>query len=139
MSEVHTGKLTSGERIELTRAIMGILDAWGMDAKQQVELLNLPPKTPTRALRRYREDTPFPQTNEVDERLEHIVGIVDALRTTYPHNPMMGNLWMKQKNKQFQDRSPLRVMIEEGLDGIMRIRAHLDCAYDWFNDTHSRS
>lgn len=137
MSEVHTGKLSAVERIELTRAIMGILDAWGMNAKQQVELLNLPPKTPTRALRRYREDTPFPQTNEVDERLEHIVGIVDALRTTYPHNPSMGNLWMNQSNKKFQDRSPLHVMVEEGLDGIMRVRSHLDCAYDWFNDQRS--
>jgi len=137
MSEVHTGKLSSVERVELTRVIMSILDSWGMNAQQQVELLNLPPKTPTRALRRYRENTPFPQTNEVDERLEHIVGIVDALRTTYPHNPSMGALWMKQRNKQFEDRAPLRVMVDEGLDGIMRIRAHLDCAYDWFNDSRS--
>jgi hypothetical protein len=42
---------------------------------------------------------------------------------------------MKQVNKQFQDRTPLRVMVDDGLDGIMRIRAHLDCAYDWFNDS----
>jgi len=28
-------------------------------------------------------------------------------------------------------------MVDEGLDGIMRIRAHLDCAYDWFNDSRS--
>jgi hypothetical protein len=49
----------------------------------------------------------------------------------------MGNLWMKQRNKKFQDRSPLHVMVEEGLDGIMRVRSHLDCAYDWFNDQRS--
>lgn len=139
MSDEHTGKMTQQERIDLTRAIMAILDSWGMSARQQACLLDLPPRTPTRALRRYREDTPFPQTDEVDIRLEHIVGIADALRTTYPHNPPMGKLWMKQPNRRFQERSPLNVMVEDGLDGIMKVRTHLDCSYDWFNDGKQRA
>ena len=125
--------MSRNERTELTRAIMGILDGWGMTARQQMVLLCLPPKTPSRALRRYREDTPFPESGDVDVRLEHIVGIADALRTTYPHNNSMGSLWLRQKNKRFDERAPLAIMIEDGIPGIERIRAHLDCAYDWFN------
>jgi hypothetical protein len=120
-------------RAELARAIMSILDKWGLDAAQQVELLNLPDKTPTRMLRRYRDDTPFPDTREVNERVEHIIGIADALRTTYPHNPSMGLVWMKQKNKRFSRRAPVHVMVEDGLEGLVAVRCHLDCTYDWFN------
>ena len=86
------------ERAALARGIMSILDKWGLSATEQVKLLNLPEKTPTRMLRRFRDDTPFPDIKEVNERLEHIIGIADALRTTYPHNPSMGLIWMKQKN-----------------------------------------
>lgn len=123
--------MTSDEQIELTRAIMGILDSWGMSASDTVALLALPPKTPTRALRRYRDNTAFPDTDDVRERLDHIVGIYDALRTTYPHNPSMGAIWMKQRNSRFNDRAPLRVMLEEGLPGMLKVRIHLDCTYDW--------
>ena len=90
--------LSNDERVELTRTIMSVLDGWGMNAAQQVALLDLPPKTPTRALRKYRETTPFPETEAVNARLQHLVGIIDALRTTYPHNPAMGKIWMRQKN-----------------------------------------
>jgi hypothetical protein len=121
------------ERAALARGIMSILDKWGLSATEQVKLLNLPEKTPTRMLRRFRDDTPFPDIKQVNERLEHIIGIADALRTTYPHNPSMGLIWMKQKNKRFQRRAPVSVMVEDGLDGIIAVRSHLDCAFDWFN------
>ena len=124
--------LSVEDRNSLTKAIMNILDNWGMQAAEQVAILDLPDKTPKRMLRRYREDTPFPDTPEVMKRLEHIIGIADALRTTYPHNPMMGSIWMRRKNDRFQSKSPLQLISEEGLNGILRIRTHLDCSFDWF-------
>ena len=123
--------MNHAEQVELTQAIMGILDSWGLPAAQQIILLALPEKTPTRALRRYRDSTPFPDTSAVRERLEHIVGIYDALRTTYPHNPSMGAMWIKQPNRRFEDRSPLRAMVDDGMPGILKVRAHLDCTFDW--------
>lgn len=133
MSGSTDKSLNPEERAALARGIMSILDKWGLSASDQVRLLNLPDKTPTRMLRRYRDDTPLPNTREVNERVEHIIGIADALRTSYPHNPSMGLVWMKQKNKRFQRRAPVSVMVEDGLDGIVAIRSHLDCAFDWFN------
>ena len=124
--------LSVEDRNSLTKAIMNILDTWGMQAAEQVAILDLPDKTPKRMLRRYREDTPFPDTPEVMKRLEHIIGIADALRTTYPHNPAMGNIWMRRSNDRFQNKSPLQLICDEGLDGILKIRTHLDCSFDWF-------
>ncbi|MEJ2143021.1 MAG: DUF2384 domain-containing protein [Gammaproteobacteria bacterium] len=133
MSEISKDQaLSIDDRNSLTKAIMNILDAWGMQAAEQVAILDLPEKTPKRMLRRYREDTPFPDTPEVMKRLEHIIGIADALRTTYPHNPAMGAIWMRRSNNRFQNKSPLQLIFEEGLDGILKIRTHLDCSFDWF-------
>ena len=133
MSDSTDTSVSQEDRAALARGIMSILDKWGLCASDQVSLLNLPDKTPTRMLRRYRDDTPLPDTREVNERIEHIIGIADALRTSYPHNPSMGLVWMKQKNKRFQRRAPVSVMVEDGLDGIVTVRSHLDCAFDWFN------
>jgi hypothetical protein len=85
-------------------------------------------------LRRYRDDTPFPDIKTVNDRIGHILGIADALRTSWPHNPSMGLIWMKQKNSRFDKRRPVNIMTEDGLDGIVQIRCHLDCSYDWFNE-----
>lgn len=123
--------LSPDEEVQLTVQIMQILDDWGMTSQEIIELLALPGKTPARALRRYRENTAFPMTAEVLERLEHIVGITDALRTSYPHNPQMGKLWIRQKSKKLNNQIPLQIIIENGLEGIVEIRKHLDCSYDW--------
>ena len=123
--------MTQDEQITLTTNIMGILDGWGMSSAEIISLLALPDKTPTRALRRYRENTPFPVSAEVEERIEHILGITDALRTSYPHNPQMGKIWIRQRSKKLKNKIPLQIIIENGLEGIVEIRQHLDCSYDW--------
>ncbi len=123
--------MTVDEQIILTVRIMEILDGWGMSSAEIISLIALPEKTPTRALRRYRKNTPFPVSPELEERLEHIIGITDALRTSYPHNPNMGKIWIRQRSKKLKNQIPLQIIIENGLEGIIEIRKHLDCSYDW--------
>lgn len=119
------------ECVSLARMIMGILDGWGLNGDAIMSVLALPKGVPLRALRRYRENTPFPDDVAVYQRIEHIIGIADALRTTYPHNPPMGILWLRQSNRRFQDRPPLQLIVENGLQGLLEVRQHLDCSYDW--------
>lgn len=119
------------EMLEFTRSIMVILDDWKLSGPAIMELLALPKGTPVRVLRRYRENTPFPNDVKVLERLTHIVGIAEALRTSYPHNPAMTSIWLNQKSKKFNNKIPLQIMTENGLDGLEEVRSHLDCAYDW--------
>ena len=126
--------MNKDDQLALTQAVMAILDGWGLSAEAQMLLLNLPKGTPARALRKYREHTPFPDDQNVMQRLEQIVGIADALRTSYPHNPAMGTMWLQQRNNRFKDRAPLSVMVEEGLEGLLAVRMHLDCSYDWHLD-----
>jgi hypothetical protein len=126
-----TQKMNLEDRIALTRAVVGLLDSWGLGAAEQIALLALPEGTRPGAVRQFRQSTPFPESEQVTERIEHLIGIADALRTSYPHNAHMGNIWMNRANHRFDNRTPLRAMLEDGLGGIIAVRTHLDCAYDW--------
>lgn len=126
--------MNNEDQLALTQAVMAILDDWGLSAEAQMLLLSLPKGTPTRALRKYREHSAFPDDVAVMQKLEQIIGIADALRTSYPHNPAMGTMWLQQRNNRFQDRAPLSVMVDDGLEGLLAVRMHLDCSYDWHLD-----
>jgi len=123
--------LSKEDDLSLTKMIMGILDSWGLNTRQQHQFLAFSKKVPVRGMRRFQEDRAFPDEEAVKQRVEHIVGIHHALHTTYPHNPAMGPLWIKTVNKRFNNQSPIKVMLDEGLAGVVRVRTHLDCAYDW--------
>lgn len=122
------------DQLALTQAVMAILDSWQLSVEAQMLILDLPKGTPSRALRKYREHTPFPDEQGVMQRLEQIIGIADALRTSYPHNPAMGAIWLQKKSDRFENRAPLSVMVEGGLEGLLEVRMHLDCSYDWHLD-----
>ena len=124
-------KMNLEDRITVARAIINMLDSWGVSAAHQVALLALPTGTRPGAIRQFRQSTPFPEDAGVMERIEHLVGIADALRTSYPRNAYMGSIWMNKINHRFDNRTPLAAMLEDGLGGIIAVRTHLDCAYDW--------
>ncbi len=119
------------DQVAATRVIINILDTWGLRDSDQVAVLGLPEGTPSRAVRRYRQDTPLPQDPRVTERVEHLVGIAEALRTTFPRNANMGPQWMNEPHRRFNQRTPVATIVEDGLGGLIAVRAHLDCTFAW--------
>jgi uncharacterized protein (DUF2384 family) len=119
------------DRVAVTRIIIGILDSWGLSDSQQLVVLGLPDGTPVRAVRRYRDQTALPDDEGVMQRVEHVAGIAEALRTTFPRNANMGPQWMREPHRRFDRRSPLQIIVEGGLSGLIAVRAHLDCAFAW--------
>ncbi|EDN66090.1 conserved hypothetical protein [Beggiatoa sp. PS] len=128
---MQTQNLSLTKRIALTHIVMDVLEHWKVAAKDQIEILDLPKGTRTRTLRRYHEDTPLPEESNIMERVEHLLGIAEALRTTYPTNYDMTSRWINTSHRRFDNHSPLETMIKEGLDGLTSVRIHLDCAYAW--------
>ena len=118
-------------QVLMTQKIMINLDEWGLSAADQVSVLDLPEGTRTRKLRAYHEDTPFPEDPNVEYRVVRLMGIIDALRTMFPKNPLMGHRWMKTPHKRFQNRTPLQTMLEDGGEGVTAVLAELDCTYAW--------
>ena len=120
---------TEDPRMRMTRYIMGLLESWELNAAQQVDILALPEGTRRRVLRSYRDDTPLPDTGDVNQRVEHLLAIDDALHTTYPHSNKMGQLWMHRGHRRFKQRTPVNTIIEDGLQGLVSVRMHLDCSW----------
>jgi hypothetical protein len=123
-----------------TLAIMDLLNnSWSISEKDQIVLLGLPAKTKNRHLQRYVKGETLPQNQDTVERLEHMFGIADALRTSYPHNELMAAVWLTTPHQRFKKQKPLHVMLEQGLAGLRSVRIELDCAYDWRIDDENHA
>ena len=118
-------------QVEITRHIMRVLDEWQLSGKDIIKLLELPEKIRARNLDRFRDGEAFPESEETLLRIEHIAGIADALRTSFPRNAHMGILWMRTPHRRFKNQPPLAILSEQGLNGLRMVRAELDCAFSW--------
>lgn len=121
------------KKIHFTREVIAMLDDWKVKDADQVALLGLPDETRSRQIRSYRQGSSiFPENNlRLNEYIDHLLGIEDALRTSNPCNATAGSMWMNRVNNRFKDRTPINAMLEDGINGIIAVRIHLDCAYDW--------
>lgn len=119
------------QRMEVTRGVMSMLDAWNLSARDIITLLDLPDSVRVRNVARFREDVPFPDEPKVIKRIDYLLRISDALRTYFPRNPEMRSLWMKKTNRHFQRKAPLAMMVEGGESGLISVLMHLDCTYAW--------
>ena len=127
----NLGGLSEEQRMGLTRAIMLMLDEWGLSAKQQITILGLPPSTRSRYVRQFHEDVPLPDDPVVNRRVGYLMGISEALRTMFPRNPEMGGRWIKQPNRRFGRRAPLAMMVDGGESGLIAVLAEVDCTFAW--------
>lgn len=122
---------TDNERAEIAHAVMNLFNEWQVEAVDQVQLLGLPANTRPRAMLKYQKGTPLPDDEEMLERVQHLLAIQQALGTTFPHNPAMGGLWITTPNAMFGERTPLAVMLQGGLNGILQVRRRLECTEVW--------
>ena len=114
----------------ITQITMQLMDEWGLAGKQIIQLLALPANTRTRHLEKYRNGDAFPESKATRARIEHIAGIADALRTTFPRNRHMSTRWLNTPHRRFRNNTPLETMLNSA-SGLLRVRSELDCAYAW--------
>lgn len=118
--------------LRITQAIIAYLDEWKLKPEQMCEVLGLPEKTRTRHIQQYRGGSKaFPQTDDVLIRIDHINGIADALRTTFPFSQQMRYLWLYKPHRRFRKKRPIEIIFNEGVHGLMRVRVEVDCTYGW--------
>jgi len=122
--------LSETDRLSLARVVMSLFDSWRLEPSQQVQLLGLPASTKPRSLKRYTEDTPFPQDEDLLQRAGCFLSINSALLTTFPHHAAMARHWLNTPNRRFNQVTPLALMLT-GLTGIYQVRGHLDCTENW--------
>ncbi|MCK5895446.1 MAG: DUF2384 domain-containing protein [Cocleimonas sp.] len=120
------------EMISITKMVMRHLDAWRLKSEEIIVILGLDEGLSRRKLQSFRSGTKvLPQEVEVLQRVEHVAGIVEALRTAYPMNTSMRDRWVYNPCRRFKGKSPLSAMMTQGLNGLVNARIEIDCAYGW--------
>ena len=120
------------QRLNATLKIMAAVDQWGLSNEEIMTLLDFPKGlTRGRHLQKFRKDTPFPDEAQITARMKPLLGIIDALRTTYPRNLNMGPRWMRTPHRRMKQRTPIHTMLEDGDSGVITVLAELDCSYAW--------
>lgn len=115
-----------------TEQALSQLADWQLSAEDVVNLLGLPEEIKARHLPSYlKGERKLPASDELQARLEHIGGISEALTTTFPFSAQMRLMWLRRPHRRFQQRTPLAVMLEEGIDGLQKVRMDVDCAYSY--------
>jgi hypothetical protein len=133
-AKISISDLDYQEQVRITNMIMELLEDWEISNADKIVLLGLPEETRARSMARYHNETAFPNDEKIHERLEHLIGIANALRLANPRSEQEGARWLRRKNRRFTQRTPLETMLEDGLGGIVAVRMHIDCSYDWFID-----
>lgn len=125
-------QLSDSQRNDLTRAVMRYLDSWTLSSEQIIRLLDLPELMRSRQLAHFRSGMKaFPNDQGTWNCVDHIIGISDALRTTYPFSDEMRLTWIRKPHRRFKQQTPLEVMLNEGESGLLKIRIDVDCAFGW--------
>jgi len=123
--------ISAEQKLLHTQKVMNALDDWGLSGDQILAILDFPETERSRHLAKYRKDTPFPDDENVACRVKFLLGIIDALRTSYPRNLQMGARWMAAPHARLKNRCPLQAMLEDGETGLVAVLSELDCAYAW--------
>ena len=129
MDTIHN--IEEQRRIDLTRTALEILDEWGIKPDHQVVLLGLPQDTRPRALAKYRKGSALPDEEGILLRIHYLLGIHKAVCSLFPHNHMVGQYWITTPTRSFGGKSPLYIMLRNGISGMQRVQDHLNGTADW--------
>ena len=129
MSESETQK---NAMQDLTKAVLTVLDSWELSPQEMHLVLGLPESIKSRHFQRYRQGADaLPADEAILKHIQIIIKMGDALHTSYPCNPKMASRWLRTVHRRFKPYSPLKMMIEEGENGLISALAELDCTYSW--------
>ena len=114
---------------------MRILGEWGINSDAKIAILGCQGSIKSRDMRKYQEGMKaLPESEETNARVEHVLGIAQALHTSYPSRPEAGASWMGQRNGKLRGRTPLQCILQDGRRGMVKVRTTVDCAWAWHQD-----
>ena len=123
--------LTEKQCVDITQHALAILQSWGLSDSDIVELAGLSGSIKGRHLDRYKRGQPLPNEKDVYIRLEHVLGIDEALGTTYPRNEQMARIWLNRPHRRFGKKTPMELIMTGGAKGLLAVRMDLDCTFSW--------
>lgn len=112
---------------EIAKILLNALDLWGLTSSEQCAVLDLPEQCEVATF--LHEDT-WATNIALINRIGNLLVIYKILISLFSKNPELANAWIKTDNKAFSGRTPLEIITNEGLPGLIRIRAYLESSFD---------
>lgn len=100
---------------------------WKLSDDEQLALFGLLPRTRGRGLSE-GDAEPLGAVFEMTERVGHLLSIHQHLRTLFPQNRSLGCRWMTSANDAFDGQTPVKVVRDHGVGGLLMLRAYLEHA-----------
>lgn len=126
---------TTQDIIDRDQRVLQILQNWGLAPDAQIALLGCQNELKPRDLTKIEKGTKtLPDNEKLAVRIEHIIGIAEALHTSYPSRPEAGVSWMRQRNGKLRGRTPVQCLLQDGVRGLVKVRVTVDCAWGWHQD-----
>jgi hypothetical protein len=119
-------ELEQDERNDLIQTLLWVMQQWGLESEERVRLLGLPGNTPARALQQYSQGKALPDETLFLQHAELILAIYRAVGSFFPGNSTMANYWVTTPSTPFGGRTPLEIMLVEGLPGMQYCLDHLN-------------
>lgn len=111
--------LPTADSERLTRLITALFEKWELSVEEKKKVLN----------KSFEDgDSWFTLSSEDIPRVTYLLTIHACLRLLFPRNPDMRYQWIKQSNRFFQQRTPLTVMIDDGIVGAEAVACYLQAA-----------
>lgn len=113
-------------RRDLARAVAALFERWELPANIQLALLGMSPES-RKVLSQYRRgERALPNTRDTLDRVGYLLGIHKGLRLLFPEDATLRYSWVHRRNRMLAERTPLQVMLEDGLVGLARVARFVD-------------
>ncbi|KGO99725.1 MbcA/ParS/Xre antitoxin family protein [Novilysobacter defluvii] len=113
-------------RKDLARTVTSLFDKWGLEGEQQAQLLGMPGNGPEACAEYRAGQQALPDEPETLDRVGYLLGIHAGLRLLFPEDEAIRFGWVKMRNQSLDGRTPLDVMLSEGLVGVARVARLVD-------------
>ena len=106
--------------------IMSLFDRWNLSTEEQLNLLGLSPNSRA-LLTKYRKgQAAINPGRDTLDRVGWLLATHKALRLLYPENENIRYSWIKRRNRDFDNLTPLQIMTTEGMIGVAKVSRYLD-------------
>ncbi|MDZ7754608.1 MAG: MbcA/ParS/Xre antitoxin family protein [Gammaproteobacteria bacterium] len=109
----------------LHHTVSDILHRWGLSRSECDALLSGGDRRSRRRARKAGDSCVLTETQRM-ERIQHIIAIDRTVSQTFPQSPLLADLWITTPNPMLGDMTPLQVILEHGIEGMISIRRMLD-------------
>lgn len=112
-------------RSRISKMLIVLFEHWNLSTKDQLGLLGVS-KNSRSLLQRYRRGGPLTNDRDKLDRVAILLSIHKSLRLLFPHNRNMAYSWMTTPNRAFNERTPTKLIDEQGMMGLYIVRNYLN-------------